>query len=162
MEVRRAERRDFQALCRLYGQVDAWHQQHYPEHFKFSGQRGRALGLVQKDFSNPSGEIWVVEVEGEVRGLGYFIHQETPPHPLVVARSYLLVDVVVVDEGWRGKGLGKALLGQAEDIAREQGYPAIQLKVYRDNETAIQAYEKAGFRTVRQTMELKLGSGEEN
>lgn len=157
MEIRRAERRDFNVLCRLYGQVDAWHHQAYPDRFKFSGKLGRALGLVQKEFADPSNEIWVVEAEGKVRGMGSFLHRQNESHPLIQPGSFLLVDVIVVHEAWQGKGIGKMVLDKAKSIAEEKGYGALRLKVYEKNESARRMYASQGFEPIISTMELKVG-----
>ena len=45
-----------------------------------------------------------------------------------------------------GKGLGRALLAEIEQVARERGAQVLSLEVRVDNSAAIALYERAGFR----------------
>ena len=50
-----------------------------------------------------------------------------------------------VDRGWRGRGVGSALLAAAADWARSQGLHKLSLEVFAHNAAAIALYRKAGF-----------------
>jgi RimJ/RimL family protein N-acetyltransferase len=50
-----------------------------------------------------------------------------------------------VDRGWRGRGVGTALLAAAADWARGQGLHKLSLEVFAHNAAAIALYRKAGF-----------------
>lgn len=52
---------------------------------------------------------------------------------------------MLVDEPYRGRGLGKALLERAIQWAREQQLPDLSLFVFPHNERAIALYRSAGF-----------------
>ena len=66
-----------------------------------------------------------------------------------------------VDRGWRGSGVGTALVGAAIDFARGQGLHKLCLEVFPHNAAAIAMYRKCGFveegRLVRQ---YRRASGE--
>ena len=53
---------------------------------------------------------------------------------------------LVVDEMWRKRGVGTALLGEAVRTAREWGYPIVICAVNPHNTPAVKLYEKNGFR----------------
>jgi RimJ/RimL family protein N-acetyltransferase len=59
-----------------------------------------------------------------------------------------------VERGWRGQGVGSALLRAAIDQARGRGLHKLSLEVFAQNTAAIALYRKAGFaeegRRVRQ------------
>ena len=61
---------------------------------------------------------------------------------------------MLVDRGWRGRGVGSALVAAAADWARGQGLHKLSLEVFAHNTAAIALYRKAGFteegRRVRQ------------
>jgi ribosomal protein S18 acetylase RimI-like enzyme len=63
---------------------------------------------------------------------------------------------MLVDRGWRGRGVGSALLRAAVDRARGQGLHKLCLEVFPHNTAAIAMYRKAG-RRVRQ---YRRASGE--
>ena len=50
-----------------------------------------------------------------------------------------------VAKGWRGKGLGSALMDVAEQWARKQGVHKLSLGVFAHNERAVALYRKHGF-----------------
>jgi len=52
---------------------------------------------------------------------------------------------MMVAAGWRGRGVGKALVAAAIDWAREQGLHKLALGVFPHNGAAIALYQKAGF-----------------
>ncbi len=63
------------------------------------------------------GKLHVVELDGEVAGFVVFYPRG----------DHLHVENVAVLPGAQGKGIGKALLGFAEDEARRVGLPAVEL-----------------------------------
>jgi ribosomal protein S18 acetylase RimI-like enzyme len=56
------------------------------------------------------------------------------------------VDELFVREEFRGRGVGKAALGRAEEVCRARGIRALHLEVERANERAQTLYRKSGFR----------------
>ena len=48
-------------------------------------------------------------------------------------------------EGFRGQGIGQALLGWAENMARDLGCCKVTLEVLTGNHGALKSYERAGF-----------------
>ncbi len=52
---------------------------------------------------------------------------------------------LAVDATWRGQGLGEALMDALEERLRAKGCIRYYLLVTKDNETAIQFYEKRGW-----------------
>lgn len=52
---------------------------------------------------------------------------------------------MLVDRGWRGRGVGTALVAAAADWARGQGLHKLSLEVFAHNTAAIALYRKAGF-----------------
>jgi RimJ/RimL family protein N-acetyltransferase len=68
---------------------------------------------------------------------------------------------MLVDHGWRGRGVGSALVRAALDWARGQGLHKLCLEVFPHNAAAIAMYRKCGFveegRLVRQ---YRRASGE--
>lgn len=61
-----------------------------------------------------------------------------------------------VDEAYRGKGIGTALISEAEKYLLQKGISALELGVYMFNENAYKLYEKLGFTTIERQMFKKL------
>jgi phosphinothricin acetyltransferase len=55
---------------------------------------------------------------------------------------------VYVERGWRGKGVGRALLARLIELGREHGYHKLVLSAFPFNPGGMALYERMGFRTV--------------
>ena len=70
-----------------------------------------------------------------------------PKHP----RSGLSVYGVSVDEHARHQGIGRALMGQCETIARQQEFSLIHLRVIVSNRPALAFYQHLGYQIIGRT-----------
>lgn len=87
--------------------------------------------------ANPVWWAVVAEVDGKVVGCAlYYIRYSTWKGQ----RMYL--EDLIVNEAWRGKGIGKALLDELIQIAKDKGYNGIMWQVLDWNEPAINFYKK--------------------
>jgi L-amino acid N-acyltransferase YncA len=55
---------------------------------------------------------------------------------------------VYVERAWRGKGVGRVVLGRLLELGREHGYHKLVLSAFPFNPGGMALYEKLGFRTV--------------
>lgn len=60
----------------------------------------------------------------------------------------LFLKTIVIDAPYQGKGIGKQVLLELEQMAQSEGYPAIELWVQTNNHRAIAIYEKLGYAVV--------------
>ena len=60
---------------------------------------------------------------------------------------------IIVDEAYRGKGLGSKLMENLLKLAQQENVREIFLTVLSDNVKAIQLYEKHGFKKVGKTID---------
>jgi GNAT superfamily N-acetyltransferase len=63
---------------------------------------------------------------------------------------------IVVEESVRGGGYGRAILAQAEVLAREMGLNRIELNVFADNGAARALYESSGYHETARQMAKDL------
>jgi RimJ/RimL family protein N-acetyltransferase len=69
---------------------------------------------------------------------------------------------MLVRQGWRGRGIGSALLAAAEDLARDLGLHKMSLEVFAHNDAAIALYRKCGFtQEGRRVRQYRRVSGEQ-
>ena len=73
-----------------------------------------------------------------------------------VENSWYL-DTLGVFEGHRRQGIGEKLISLTREKAAENGYSALSLIVFADNELAIPVYRRTGFEVVRK---VELGGNE--
>ena len=68
---------------------------------------------------------------------------------------------MLVDRGWRGRGVGSALLREAISRAREEGLHKLCLEVFAHNTAAIALYRRCGFAEEgRRMQQYRRASGE--
>ena len=80
----------------------------------------------------------------------------TPRDPAMVPRRRAHVEVIVVDEGHRGAGIGTALMRAATAWAREREATEMVLTVWADNVAADALYRSLGYHPIARVLRRKL------
>ncbi len=89
----------------------------------------------------PGAVVLVARWDGKVVGIATaFMGFST-----FAARPLLNVHDIAVLDGWRGRGVGSALLRRLEEIARQRNCCKMTLEVLANNHVAQTAYRKSGF-----------------
>jgi GNAT superfamily N-acetyltransferase len=87
----------------------------------------------------------VAELDGAVVGYMCLVIQLAPPFIQAELRRHLYVAELVVDEGARGRGIGRALLDEAERYARRKGLEHILIGLTAGNDGADRLYASRGY-----------------
>ncbi|HEY8564437.1 MAG TPA: GNAT family N-acetyltransferase [Beijerinckiaceae bacterium] len=98
-------------------------------------------GDLQQRLARSSGRLIVASAEAELVGAMGWVIEEDPVFVRAEVRRYGLVTDLVVAQGWRGRGVGRMLLAEAERLTREAGLRRLVLAVLEGNEAALRAYE---------------------
>lgn len=107
------------------------------------------LELLSNIIDNSSFELWVAKEGGIIIGIGELAIVLKPEG--VIAQ----IEDVVVDEGYRGKGLGKEIGEKLIERARTQSARMIQLSSNPARTAANALYQKLGF-TLHETNAYRL------
>lgn len=91
----------------------------------------------------PRHPVLVAELDGTVVGWGSL--NEFNPRK---AYDFVADFSVYIERGWRGKGVGSALLRALIARAKQLGYHKMVLSAFPWNTAGMALYEKYGFRTV--------------
>ncbi len=130
--VRPAREQDLDAIVDLFVEVAAegrWIGSEPPVN------RDRRLQGLAESLQNEHAAVLVAEVEGRIVG-----------HLWMNLARYGVADLaMLVSGGWRGRGVGSALLAAGIEWAGEAGAHKIALQVWPHNDGAIALYEKFGF-----------------
>jgi GNAT superfamily N-acetyltransferase len=129
MEIRRARAADAEALVPLYAQ---WG---YPQPAEAIAER---LALWA---STPLAEVLVAEADGALAGM---VGVCAAPH-LALPGRYGRVGGLSVDAGFRRRGVGAALIGAAEELARSWGCDRMEITSSRSRAEAPGFYPAIGY-----------------
>ncbi len=150
MEIRRAEKRDLEAVEGLLSQVLEVHARIRPDLF-IPGTRKYTSEELLGIFADDSRPVFVWEEDGRVKGYCFCVLQETPKGNCTRGEKTLYIDDLCVDRESRGKRIGGQLCDYAIEYAGRQGCSSVTLNVWEGNDTARAFYQRAGF-TPRKTM----------
>jgi ribosomal protein S18 acetylase RimI-like enzyme len=105
-----------------------------------------APGLPEGPFFNERTQpedVLVAEFEGRIVGYGKINH----PTELPASEHVWYVSGLAVDPQFEGRGVGRALMEELIELARERGGRRMTLRVFAPNERARRLYERLGFET---------------
>jgi RimJ/RimL family protein N-acetyltransferase len=109
------------------------------------------IGERAAQFARTIGGSVVAVADGQVIGM---LHVEASRHGFGEIG-------MLVERGWRGGGVGSALLRAAIELAREQNLHKLSLEVFAHNTAAIALYRKYGFAEEgRRARQYRRASGE--
>jgi len=107
------------------------------------GTQQRGLEMMLADSTNRC--IMVAELGEQIVGMCSAQILVSTAEGGIVA----LVEDLVVEEAWRGKGLGKELLLSVESWAVTRGVTRLQLLADRNNTLALEFYERMNWKVTR-------------
>lgn len=135
VSIRRTEPEDFRALQQVFAQpkvIRGTLQLPFPSADAWKKRLGAA----------PEGLYSLVAcIEEEIVGsLGLFVGDKSP------RRRHVGEIGMAVHDRWQGRGVGRALMSAAIDLADNWlNLARLELTVYADNSPAIRLYERCGF-----------------
>jgi ribosomal protein S18 acetylase RimI-like enzyme len=99
-------------------------------------------------------EVLVAEIDSKIVGSGYAEIRKSKSYKKHSYHSYL--GFMYVEPTFRGKGINKLVLDSLKEWSKSQQVFHFSLDVYADNQVAIRAYEKAGFKSNLIEMSVSL------
>ncbi len=101
---------------------------------------------------DPDIAIKVATINDEIIGSGYAKIKDAKPYHKNT--KYIYLGFMFLKPNYRGLGIIKQLIEELKVWAKSKEILEIRLEVYSDNEPAIKAYEKSGFK--KHMVEMKL------
>ena len=143
---------DYSGLCDLYDQVDRHHRLALPLYYCEPPTPGRSIEYVGEALESAYADILVAVAHPALVGMAHIMLRHTPDIPLMVPRTFAVVETLVVDEHHRRMGIGQALMSSCEQWALEHQAENIELGVWEFNEPALSFYQHLGFVTTVRKM----------
>jgi GNAT superfamily N-acetyltransferase len=103
-------------------------------------------GELMQRLSQRNGRIVLAEVEGVIVAAMGFSLDEDAAYIADDVRQHGTVTDLIVAEAWRGRGIGRVLLEEAERLTREAGYKRLTIGVLAANAAAERTYRAFGFK----------------
>ncbi|REC43392.1 GNAT family N-acetyltransferase [Chryseobacterium pennipullorum] len=103
---------------------------------------------------SPDALLLVAEDQNEIIGSGYALIKKSEKD-YNRFKEYAYLGFMYVSPEHRGKGVNKVITDELVNWAKSRNISEVRLDVYSENESAIKAYEKAGFEPLLLTMRLK-------
>ena len=145
MKIRKAIATDSRLLSSLCVDVQRLHAENHPDFFKMPQSDDFAVSFFDEILVVPTISIFLAEENGQVLGCVVCKLMERTENVFTFAMRYLLVDQISVCPAAQGKGVGKALIQQAEALARDLSVNRVQLDSWGFNISAHLFFEKMGF-----------------
>ena len=99
---------------------------------------------LQRMLARPEQQFLMAEVDGRAAGWLHAVVFED-----VEAEPFVVIGGLVVDASCRGKGIGRMLMAQAEDWAREQGCSMVRLWSSATRTASHRFYEQMGYTNIK-------------
>ena len=161
LRVRPATVDDHPALARLQRDLDAIHARVQPGFFRASvdgpGESQRTLEWVRAALGDPHAALIVADEEGVVVGAIRLRLWDSPEDPTVTPARRVNVESLVVASTARRRGIGRALMAEADRWARARGATQVVLTVWEGNDTAERFYRALGFGDASHVLARDLG-----
>ncbi len=141
MKVRQATPDDVPALVALFQELDRM-QRDWRVFTPRPGFYDELGAKYREAMGKADAVVLVAEAEGEVVGMAY---GDTHVPSRFSDERALEISGVVVRSGYRGRGVGRALVHEAARFAGERGITWIELKTFAPNQGAMAFWEGLGF-----------------
>ena len=141
---REATKTDLPAICALGEEVNAVHNRAFPQVFAGVGEPDRDAAHWMNSLGKNDSTTFVAEESGSLVGF-VTVSVVTESHSLLQPMRFGRVGSVGITEHRRGQGIGRDLMGLAQDWAFRRGGVEMRLNVWAFNSHALHVYEELGY-----------------
>ena len=154
--IRPATDGDFDALVELDWSSAVHHVGLDPEFYRLP-DRDALAAFLRRRIADPDREILVAVVAGDVVGM-VDVTIAAEPDPGSIIRPVRTADLgISVLDGWRRRGIGRALMAAAEQSARRRGAHQVVLDMSSANSGALAFYQSLGYGTHELVLRKPIG-----
>jgi len=150
--IRKATIRDYEALARLYTDLNILHSKGAPDIFVTFKETPQNLEFVGAILKNKDAVLFVAQSGGEIIGLIQANIMKSPDIPVFVKRKYIHIEDICVEKKYRQSSVGKRLMESVEKWALSKGISVIDLNVWDFNKNAMFFFKSIGYTPERHYM----------
>jgi ribosomal protein S18 acetylase RimI-like enzyme/predicted enzyme related to lactoylglutathione lyase len=141
---RRATVEDLRAICELGQVVNLLHHQAWPQVFAPASDLARDESHWLQSLLGEASATFVAVEAGLIVGF-VTVSVGDENHPLLQPVRFARIGSLCVAERSRGRGIGRALMAEAESWAAGHGATDLRLHVWKFNADALRLYEELGY-----------------
>jgi len=154
--IRAANQSDIPSIWELNAIVQKLHAEHVPSLIKEPSDNSDFLAWFGEIIEDPNACVLIAEVSGSVAG--YLYAQEVKKEASWVRPKlhYLMLHHIVIKPEHQRQGLGDGLMKALMAEAKKRGLKRIELDVWHFNRKAQKFFERYGFATFNQRMDVVI------
>lgn len=152
--IRRARAEDWAAVQGLWREIDELHAALAPAYFRRADRPPHEWAQL---VVAPDAAVFLAAPRGEPAAGAVSVRiYDTPPDPAMVPRRRGHVEMLVVAQAHRRRGIGRRLMEQASAWARQQGAVELVLTVWAGNSAAEAFYQRLGYSVLSRVLTAPL------
>lgn len=144
MKISEAGKEDVADFIHLFWQIESLHREFLPRKYLKP-----SIQAIENEYytilNSEEQKIFFLSQEQENVWFVHFIVKSSSDSIVLKPRIYLDIIALVIDENFKRRWYGLALLSRVEAFAKEKGIYDIQLNVWWVNESANIFYDKNGY-----------------
>jgi ribonuclease HI len=153
--IRPATTTDYAELFAVYAEIEAQHARALPHIFKIVPPETRTPHL-DAILGSEDDALLVAEINGHIAGLIQVGIKEICDVPIMISRRYAKISDLAVKKVFQRRGIGTALMAEAEKWARARQASTLELNVWEFNTGAQRFYLATGYDTASRAMGKSL------
>ncbi|MFV3011096.1 GNAT family N-acetyltransferase [Clostridium botulinum] len=152
MNFRKANANDVNELVLLFKNLQDMHSKNVTNIFNQNIDEYSLKDYINNVILNENHNFYIVEDKKKIIGAIEVITIIEKDNPVLKNREYALIDKLVVDNNYRGYGIGNRLIEYAEKNLKSREIKEIEIYVWEFNRGALNLYEKKGYKTICRRM----------
>ncbi len=155
MNVRIADKNEKKEIVNILMQVSKLHSDNRPDIFK-EKKICDIMKEIEEIFDDPEKTIIVAESDNKICGVEICKTRLIKDHINLQDACVFSIDEICVDENYRKKGIGAALIEEAKRLSKKNKCKRLELNCWEFNESAMEFYINKGFKIQRRFLEMDI------
>lgn len=156
MIIKKATFKDYEEVFKLFCEVQNIHNSLYPDIFRKASNKTMSKKMFKQYIDDRKNSILVAYDKNSPIGYIYITIKPKANSPIRFQPKTVYINHICVTEKFRGKGVATKLIDKIIELAKSKNIHSIQLDVWAMNENAKNSFNKLGFKTFNEKMELKV------
>lgn len=139
---------DYEQLCEIFAEADAYHRKARPDVFRENEGSARTREYVSSLIAGDNSTLLVAESDNRIIGIAQAMILDWSNVSVMMPLRFVSVDLIAVSDDYRRQGVGEALLKSVEEWGQCKGAGISSLNVWSFNTGAIAFYNEQDYEPV--------------